>query len=110
MRDIAREAGVATETIYTHFASKAELLRAAGDVAVAGDDAPVPVAERPEFVALGVGPRAERIEAAARLVTAIHVRTVGFAKAMREAAPTDETMAAAVDGRASASGAMSRPA
>ena len=44
MRDIASEAGVATETIYTHFASKAELLRAAADVAVTGDDAPVPVA------------------------------------------------------------------
>jgi AcrR family transcriptional regulator len=93
MRDIAREAGVATETLYSHFASKAGLLRAVTDAAVVGDEAPLAVAERPEFSALGEGARAERIAAAARLVTAIHARTAGFAKVIREAASTDEAMA-----------------
>lgn len=93
MRDIAQQAGVATETIYSHFSSKAELLQRAIDIAVVGDDAAVPVAQRPEFAAMGTGNRTERIAAAARLVTHIHVRTAGFAKVLREAAPTDESIA-----------------
>lgn len=96
VRDIARAAGVATETIYTHFASKSDLLQQAIDVAVVGDDAPVPVADRPEFAALGRGSRADRLAAAARLVTTINQRTSGFAKVLREAAPTDETIAASL--------------
>lgn len=96
MRDIASEAGVATETIYTHFASKADLLQAAIDVAVVGDDAPVAVADRPEFAALGQGSRAERLAAAARVTSGINQRTAGFARVLREAAPTDETIAASL--------------
>jgi AcrR family transcriptional regulator len=93
MRDIAREAGVATETLYAHFSSKAGLLQRVIDIAVVGDEAAVPLADRPEFAALGQGSRAERIAAAARLVAAVNVRTAGFAKVLREAAPTDEAMA-----------------
>lgn len=96
MRDIAVEAGVATETIYKHFASKAELLRRAADVAVVGDDAPVPLADRREFAAMGVGSRHERVAAAARVVVGVNERTAGFARALREAAPTDETIAEAL--------------
>ena len=96
LRDVAREAGVATETIYTHFASKADLLQRAIDVAVVGDGAPVPLAERPEFAVLGQGSRRERIAAAARLLAAVHQRTAPFAKVLREAAPTDETIAASL--------------
>ncbi len=96
MRDIAQEAGVATETIYKHFASKADLFRQAMDIAVVGDDAPVPVAERPAFTAMGTGTRAERIAAAVRVAVDIQLRTVGFAKVVREAAPTDETIAEAL--------------
>jgi AcrR family transcriptional regulator len=93
MRDIAREAGVATETIYAHFSSKADLLRRVIDIAVVGDDAPTPVAGRPGFAAIGQGSRSQRIAAAARVVTAVHQRTAGFAKVLREAAPTDEAIA-----------------
>jgi len=96
MRDIAAEAGVATETIYTHFASKADLLRQAADVAVVGDDAQVPLAERPEFAAMGQGERTQRVAAAARVVVGVNERTAGFAKVLREAAPTDETIAEAL--------------
>ncbi len=93
MRDVAREAGVATETVYLHFSSKSGLLRNAMDVAVVGDDDAVALAERPEFAALGQGSRAERISAAAMLLTAVNQRTSGFAKVLREAAPTDPSIA-----------------
>jgi AcrR family transcriptional regulator len=93
MRDVAREAGVATETVYAHFASKTGLLQRAMDVAVVGDVAPVALAERPEFAALAQGPRADRIAAAARLLTEVNQRTSGFAKVLREAAPTDPVIA-----------------
>jgi AcrR family transcriptional regulator len=93
MRDVAREAGVATETVYAHFSSKTGLFQRAMDVAVVGDDGPLALADRPEFAAMAQGTRAERIAAAAMLQTQINQRTSGFAKALREAAPTDEVIA-----------------
>ncbi|MGH8977448.1 MAG: TetR/AcrR family transcriptional regulator [Acidimicrobiia bacterium] len=93
MRDVAREAGVAVETLYAHYSSKRKLLDAVVDRAVVGDDEPVAVAERPEFLALGRGRRPDRIAAAASLVAAIHERTGPFAKLIREAATTDEGFA-----------------
>jgi AcrR family transcriptional regulator len=93
MRDIAREAGVAAETVYAHYTSKTALLRKVIDVAVVGDEEAVPLAQRPEFAVMGAGSRSERIEAAARLITDVHVRTSGFARVIREAAHTDEAMA-----------------
>lgn len=97
MRDIAREAGTATETLYSYFPSKTALLQAVIDVAVVGDEVPVPLAERPEFTVLAEGSRAERIAASARLVTDIQVRTGGLAKVLREAAYGDETIAEMLD-------------
>lgn len=47
MADIAREAGVAVQTLYLSFRSKAAVLNAAFDVTLAGDDDPRPVLERP---------------------------------------------------------------
>lgn len=93
MRDIAQAAGVATETVYSHFSSKSGLFRAAMDIAVVGDDAPIAVAERPEFRALATGPHHDRILTAVQITTAIHLRTAGFAKVLREAAPTDPVIA-----------------
>jgi AcrR family transcriptional regulator len=46
---VADEAGVSVETVYKAFGNKAGLVKAVFDVAVAGDDEPVPVAER-DFV------------------------------------------------------------
>src|SRR5450432_2102126 len=56
MRDVAREATVSVETLYSGFGSKAGLLGAALDVAITGDDEPVPFAERAEATAMGAGP------------------------------------------------------
>ena len=46
MGDIAATAGVAVQTLYLRFGGKASLLKACFDIAVAGDDEPVAVAER----------------------------------------------------------------
>jgi AcrR family transcriptional regulator len=93
MRDVAAAAGVALETVYSHFSSKAGVLRAVADAAVVGDDEPVALAERPEFVAMGEGPRSARIRAAAELVTGVQVRTAAVAELLRQAAPHDQEIA-----------------
>lgn len=93
MRDVARQAGVAVETLYSHHPSKRALLDAVVDQAAVGDDAPVAVAERPEFLALGRGRRPARIAAAARVVREINERTIPFARLLREAATTDPEIA-----------------
>lgn len=49
LSDIASAAGVARPTVFAAFGSKGALLRQVLDQALAGDDAPVPVADRPWF-------------------------------------------------------------
>ena len=97
MREVATTAGVALETVYSHFSSKRGLLRAVADAAAAGDDAPVALADRPEFLAMGHGGRAARVRAAAKLLTGVHVRTAAVAKLLRQAAPADEEIAEMLD-------------
>jgi len=46
---IAREAEVSEQTVYGQFGGKAGVLKGVYDVTLAGDDADVPMAERPEF-------------------------------------------------------------
>jgi AcrR family transcriptional regulator len=94
MRDVAATAGVATETLYAHFASKTALFQAAADLAVVGDERPIALADREEFARIGVGSREERIAAAARVAKDVNVRTAPFAKVLREAAHSDEEIAA----------------
>jgi AcrR family transcriptional regulator len=64
MAGIAAEAGVAVQTLYLTFGSKAAILAAALDVAIVGDDEPLPLLERPwlaELVAEPDGHRAVQI-------------------------------------------------
>jgi AcrR family transcriptional regulator len=49
---IAKRAGVSAETVYKAFGSKAALTKRVYDVAMAGDDEPVPMRERPEIQAI----------------------------------------------------------
>lgn len=93
MREVASTAGVALETVYAHFSSKRGLLRAVADAAVVGDDAPVPLAERAEFLAIGRGSRPARIRSAARLLAAVQVRTAAVGMVLRQAAPADGEIA-----------------
>lgn len=93
MREVAAAAGVALETVYAHFSSKRGVLYAVADAAAVGDDAPVPLAQRPEFLTIGMGRRPARIEAAARLLAAVQSRTAQVAKLLRQAAPADGEIA-----------------
>lgn len=93
MREVATAAGVALETVYSHFSSKKGLLRAVIDESAVGDDEPVPLAQRPEFVAMGEGSRSARFRAGARVVSAIHERTAGIAKLLRDGARADADVA-----------------
>ena len=93
MREVAAAAGVALETVYSHFSSKRGVLRAVADIAVVGDDALVALAERPEFRAIGEGRRPARIRATANLVTSVQLRTAAVAKLLRRAASDDQEIA-----------------
>lgn len=94
MRNVASDAGVAVETVYANFSSKADLLLAALDVAVVGDTRQIPMADRPEFLALGDGDPAARIVAGARLNAEVIRRTAGLHRALTHAAASDATLAA----------------
>jgi AcrR family transcriptional regulator len=77
MADIARGAEVAVQTLYLSFGSKVAVLTAALDVAIVGDDEPVPVLERPWFTALretpdGPAALAVFVEAASRIIDRVH--------------------------------------
>jgi AcrR family transcriptional regulator len=93
MRDVAERAGVSVETVYAGFGSKPALLLAAIDAGVVGDTEGVPLAERPEFAALGVGGLDERIAATATLLTRINERTWGLRRALVEAAASEPQLA-----------------
>lgn len=93
MRDIAAEAGVAVETVYANFRSKADLLLAAIDAAVAGDTKEVPLAARSEFLSLAEGDFPTRVVAAARLSSQINRRTAGLQRALAHAADSDSALA-----------------
>ncbi|WP_133827143.1 TetR/AcrR family transcriptional regulator [Actinomycetospora succinea] len=55
---IAHRAGVSPQTVYNAVGGKAEVLKAVYDVALAGDDEPVPVNDRPHAVAMRAAPDA----------------------------------------------------
>jgi AcrR family transcriptional regulator len=57
---VAAHAGVSAESVYKGFGSKAALAKAVFDVVIAGDDEPVPVAERPAMQALRDEPDVRR--------------------------------------------------
>ncbi|WP_433164314.1 TetR/AcrR family transcriptional regulator [Kribbella sp. CA-247076] len=57
---VARHAGVSAESIYKGFGTKAALAKAVFDFVIAGDDEPVPMAERPEARAIQAEPDVRR--------------------------------------------------
>lgn len=57
---VADHAGVSVKGLYKSFGSKAELAKAVFDHVIAGDDEPVPVAERPEQIAVRTEPDVRR--------------------------------------------------
>jgi AcrR family transcriptional regulator len=57
---IAARAGVSQESVYKGFGTKAALAKAVFDIVIAGDDEPVPVAERPAMQAVRDEPDVQR--------------------------------------------------
>jgi AcrR family transcriptional regulator len=49
IKKIAYEAGVSERTVYTHYKNKVEIFQDALNVAIAGDEEPVAMRDRPEF-------------------------------------------------------------
>jgi TetR/AcrR family transcriptional regulator, regulator of autoinduction and epiphytic fitness len=95
MRAVAGAAGVSLPTVELAFGTKPRLLKAAIDVAIAGDDAPVPVLERGwAETALAAGTVEELLASAAEVIAAAQARSAGLVLAVFEGARTDPALAA----------------
>jgi AcrR family transcriptional regulator len=95
MRAVAAGAGVAVPTVELGFGTKARLLKAAIDVAIAGDDEPVPVLDRAWAAeALRARSVAELLSVAADVIAAAQSRSAGLVLAVFEGGRTDPDLAA----------------
>lgn len=107
MRDVARRAGVAERTLYDAFSTKSALFSHTLDVAVVGDEAPVPVKERPEVIA--AREHRDPQDAVTQMVdygTALLERAGALIMVSVEAAGADLNMRAAADAGARATHAV----
>lgn len=88
---VAARAGVSKPTVFTAVGNKQSLLKVVRDVAMAGDDAPVPVAVRPASVEIETEPDLDR---AVDLLTAhlagVSRRYAGIDNVLRGAAESGE--------------------
>jgi len=73
--DLAAAAQVSSQTVYNAIGGKAKVVKLVYDTMLAGDDAPVPMQDRPEFQAMAAAPnRADFLRAYARLSGLIYSR------------------------------------
>jgi AcrR family transcriptional regulator len=90
MAAIAAAAGVSVPTVEQAFGTKANLLHAAIDIAIAGDDKPVPVLQRPAAMTAAAAPTAEMFLAAvSAAVVDVAERSAGLILVAFEAAVGD---------------------
>ncbi len=90
MRAIATEAGVSLPTVELLFGTKAQLLHVVIDVAVAGDDEPVPVLSRGWTAdARSAGDLADFLSVVAQVLSEAQARSAGVMLAAYEAAASD---------------------
>ena len=94
IRQIAVDAGVSQETIYKTFGGKPALLKAVYDVSLARDDDAVPLADRPEAIAVrdAHSPHDAAV-AYAELARAVSIRTDPLLRVLLGARDTDPTLA-----------------
>ncbi|HEX6149032.1 TetR/AcrR family transcriptional regulator [Nocardioides sp.] len=96
--DIAKEAGVALQSVYNAGKSKAALMHLVVDLAVAGDDQEVLLTDRPSFTAITEQPTAERqVETIAALIAETMQRLAPVWVAYRQAAAVDPSAAASLE-------------
>ncbi|OEJ29781.1 hypothetical protein AR457_29480 [Streptomyces agglomeratus] len=89
IESIAREAGVAVQTIYFSFGSKQRILKELIDVHIAGDEDPVPTLERPQVVeALAAENPREQLRLQVRLTRLVFERVGPLLEVLRNAATT----------------------
>lgn len=94
MDEIAKAAGVARQTVFSAYGSKAKVLKEVIDVRLAGDDAPVALAERPAAKAMvAAAEPLEAIQRAAKLIVDVALRVAPIWPAIREAAAVDREIA-----------------
>ena len=87
---IAAAADVSPQTVYATYGSKAAVLSRAIDVAVVGDYAAVPLADRlPVLADLSSEQHRMYFAAAAHFVRALHERVAPLMRVMEQAAATD---------------------
>ena len=87
---VAAEAGTAVDTIYSAFGSKSGLLMAAIDLAIAGDDDPTSMVDRPELAEFAKGERIERLRTGVRFTIGVYERSLPILSALQEAAASDD--------------------
>lgn len=89
---LASAAGVSPQTVYNAVGAKAQVVKAVYDVMLAGDEEPVPISERPGFLALRDSPDREAfLRAYANLCRGIAERVGPLLGVLLEAgAPGDE--------------------
>jgi AcrR family transcriptional regulator len=91
VRAIAGAAGVSVPTVELLFGTKAGVLKAAIDVAIAGDDAPVAVLDRPWAERAGrAGSVEELLGAVAAVIAPAQRRSAGLVLAVLEAAQSTD--------------------
>lgn len=94
MSEIAADAGLSVESVYKMFANKAGLVKAVYDISIAGDDEPVPIAEREDVRAVVAEPTpARKIEMYARHLTTTMPRSAPVTLMLRDAAAADPAAA-----------------
>ena len=95
---ISSAADVPQATVYRLFASKTGILKALLDTSIAGDDEPVPVAERPHVTSLLATPQPEDLLARlAAMSVEINTRTAPIYGVLVSAAGADPDAAALLD-------------
>jgi AcrR family transcriptional regulator len=95
MQAVAATAGVSVPTVEALFGTKARLLKAAIDVAIAGDDEPVAVLDRPWAKAAAEADNiAEFLSAVAGRIAAAQARSAGLVLAVFEGSSRDAELEA----------------
>jgi len=91
---VAKRAGVSSESIYKTFGTKAALAKAVFDLDLAGDDEPVPIAERPAIQAIRDEPDVRRkITMFAEGLAQRHARSAAVQILIRDGRHVDDSLA-----------------
>jgi AcrR family transcriptional regulator len=88
VRSVAEQAGVSPETVYKAFGGKPGLMKALWDVTLAGDDEPVPIADRPQMLEVqSTKEPAEKLRLWIAFVTAANQRLAPLYGLLAQAGP-----------------------